>query len=271
MNNKDISTIVILGAGNLSWHLSLALHHAGLKILSIYNRNIEKAQKIANEVNTVAIDKLSEIPSNADLYLLAVSDQAISELIDQLPHFNGIIAHTAGSVPLESISAGRTCIGVFYPFQTFTSGQTVEFLNVPLCIEASDTETGSKLTALAGKLSQKVVQLTSNQRLQLHLAAVFVCNFANYFNTLAYNFLEKANIDFGLLHGLIIETARKATQHQPFLGQTGPARRDDKITIEKHLEILNEQPDLQELYFELTNRILEMYDHDKLTSKSRNE
>lgn len=65
---------------------------------------------------------------------------------------------------------------------------------------------------------------------------------------LAESLLTQDRIDFDLLKPLISETADKLYDIPPRKAQTGAAKRNDKRTMAKHLELLSADPKLADLY-----------------------
>lgn len=252
---SSIKKMVLIGTGNVAWHLGHALKKAGVDILQVYDRQPEKAKGFAAELSTTPLSNLSNIIEDADLYLLCVSDAAIAEVGAQLHYVRGIVAHTSGSISLNALK-GNENMGVFYPLQTFTKGLPVDLNQVPFLCEGNGTQTESALMALALELSTKVYAISSAQREKLHIAAVFANNFTNHLLAKAHQICEENHIPFSVLHPLILETARKATEANPENSQTGPAKRGDTVTIEKHLSQLAD-PNLRELYTILTKSIQE--------------
>lgn len=159
-----------------------------------------------------------------------------------------LLVHTAGSIPM-SIWEGKTSrYGVFYPMQTFSKQREVDFRTIPFFIESNSSEDTELLKAIASVLSEKVYEATSEQRRSLHLAAVFTCNFTNHMYALAAELLKKYNLPFDAMLPLIDETARKVHELEPKQAQTGPAVRYDENVINKHLEMLADEPEMRELY-----------------------
>jgi predicted short-subunit dehydrogenase-like oxidoreductase (DUF2520 family) len=152
-----------------------------------------------------------------------------------------------------------TNYGVFYPFQTFTKEKKVEFDHIPICIEAKTPQNLEILNGLALSISQNIKFFDSNQRQQIHLAAVFVCNFVNHFYTIGEKLLTEKGIDFDILKPLILETASKVIYQSPESSQTGPASRNDRIVMDKHLAMLANDPDLKSLYSLLSERIIQTH------------
>ncbi len=246
--------IVIIGAGNVATHLSKALLKAGNSIKLIYSKTEVSAKTLAKELNVNYTTNVELIDNEADLYIFAVSDNAIADLALNLDIKSKNVVHTAGSVPL-SVFNGAKNYGVFYPLQTFSKSREVNFKEVPLCIEANNSEFNQTLTELASKISESVWQIDSVKRKQLHLSAVFACNFVNHMYALAKELIGQEEIDFEILHPLIKETAIKATTMEPKLAQTGPALRNDTESLEKHLELLSSYPEIQKIYRTISESI----------------
>ena len=97
---------------------------------------------------------------------------------------------------------------VFYPLQTFSLERDVDWQATPLFVEATNKDDLVILSDLANSLSKRVYQYTSKQRLTLHLAAVFACNFSNYCFDMAKQVVDAEQVNFSLLYPLILETAK---------------------------------------------------------------
>ncbi|HWS01630.1 MAG TPA: DUF2520 domain-containing protein, partial [Prolixibacteraceae bacterium] len=169
-----------------------------------------------------------------------------------------LVVHTSGSISMDILSAVSENYGVFYPLQTLSKQKEVDFRTIPICIEANSAENLEKLTILANILSDQVYPVDSVRRRQLHLAAVFVCNFVNHFYAIGEKLLQEQQIDFNLLRPLILETAQKAMQFSPPDVQTGPAARGNRQIQEQHLKLLEHHPDWQQLYQLISNNIINL-------------
>ena len=227
--------VVIIGYGNVASHLYNVFSKTDvISISKINSRNIK------------------DIP-DSDIIIIAVSDDAISEVSNQLKNNNSLIAHTSGTVSLDAIKSKRK--GVFYPLQTFTKEKSIDFSKVPFCIEATNDTDLQILTNLAGAIDAKTYQITTAQRKKLHIAAVFVNNFSNHMYTIGKEICDQHQVPFEILLPLIKETANKITEISPAEAQTGPGKRNDEQTIKNHLEQLNSQQ--QEIYSLITKSIQE--------------
>lgn len=241
--------IVILGAGNVATHLFEAFAKASeTEVVQVYNHRKTALDYFRYRVDTTCSLKALK---PADFYLIAIKDDRVEALVKRLKSADAIIAHTSGSVPLQS-SAKRN--GVFYPLQTFSKHIAVDFSQVPMCIEADTTETEQQLIALGEAISRHVYQISTTQRKSLHLAAVFACNFTNHLYAIAEKICSDQQIPFSTLHALIDETAHKAQKDSPAKNQTGPGIRHDQQTIDSHLQQL-QSAELKEIYKLLTQSI----------------
>lgn len=259
--------VVFIGSGNVATQLGLALQAKGITISQIYSRTEANAKELADKLNTKYTDNISEIYQYADMYIYAIKDNSFRNFLNSfdLPQ-EAIHVHTAGSIHISNFDKFTNKYGVFYPLQTFSKDKIVDFTDIPICIETSTEMVEKKLVEMANLLTTKVYILDSEQRRQLHLAAVFACNFSNYMYDIASEIVGKAGIGFDLLHPLILETATKIKTLTPYLAQTGPSVRYDKKTIDTHLWMLRKTPEYKKLYFELSNDIHNR--HKKSKSKS---
>ena len=263
-----IENVVLIGAGNLATQLALALVEKGIQVKQVYSRKLESATELAGKVNAGFTNDLSQLISEADLYIIAVKDSAIQEVLENLElDENRLIVHTAGSIPMSVLEGFTTNYGVFYPLQTFSKSRKVDFADIPICIEANHPANIMKLEELGNKLSNSVNQINSGERKTLHLAAVFTNNFVNHFYSIGAAILHDKKLDFDLLKPLIRETAEKIQTMHPFDAQTGPARRDDQAIIHAQLKMLHNQAEFQKIYSFVTESIFQLqqkHNHDLL-------
>lgn len=250
--------VVIVGAGNVATHLAKALFERDHQVLQVWSKHEENALALAKAVDAVTIPSLENLELNADLCLVSVKDDAIAAVAEQLGGFKGIVAHTAGAVPLHIFDGKVNNYGVFYPLQTFSKAKDVDFRTIPLCLEANSSDSLNALREVAQTLSQTVREVNSDQRKILHLSAVFACNFVNHMYALADEMLKANNLDFKLIVPLIQETALKVVDNTPGLVQTGPAIRHDEETMVAHQQMLESHPQLLEIYKMVSNSIKNM-------------
>lgn len=254
INMKLIQNISIVGSGNVAYHLGIALKNSGVKINFVYARNIDEGTRLAQMLDSHFINEL-HLLSNTDLVLLCVPDEVIYDLINQIPNEN--IAYTSGSVELKQ-KEGKN-IGVFYPLQTFRKTDTLAIEKVPFFIEASNKTLKNNLIPLAQKISNNVSIISSEERKKYHLSAVFINNFTNHLLYLAKKEADKNGLVWDNLLPLLEETMKKNLISNPFDNQTGPAKRNDNQTINKHLAMLDGKS--KEIYQLITESIKSTY-HD---------
>jgi len=242
--------VVLLGAGNVASHLTSAfLNTQGINLVQVYNRSITTIEHLAEQ--TAITSHLSQL-KDADIYIIAIPDNHITELEDKLYLNNKLVIHTSGSVAMGELKR-NTNIGVFYPLQSFSKDKNVDFSTIPLCIECNDKSSLLLLDKLANLITDKVYHINSEQRKSIHLAAVFVNNFVNHMYQIGNEVCATNNVPFEILQPLIQETANKIIDISPFEAQTGPAKRNDTKTINKHLAML--PLDQREIYTLLTQNI----------------
>ncbi|SFA45269.1 Predicted oxidoreductase, contains short-chain dehydrogenase (SDR) and DUF2520 domains [Pedobacter suwonensis] len=247
--------IVLLGSGNVATNLAKALKANGEDVIQVYSPNLDHARSLADLIGAVGINDLTELEQQADLYIISVKDDAIESVAKSLKHVTGLVVHTSGTTDIDILSSQVQHAGVFYPLQTFSKDREVLFENVPLCIEANGEKQFMILKNLAAKMSREVYELNGEKRKVLHLAAVFTCNFPNHLYALANKILSRNELDFEIIRPLIAETANKVMSNLPGDVQTGPAIRADESTLNKHLSMLTDMPELQNIYQTLSNSI----------------
>lgn len=246
-----MTTVVIVGTGNVAQQLYIAMSNkVGVKIIQVIGRDKKKLSPFKNCPKTSTdYDTISD----ADIYIIAVNDDSILAVSQHFIKKLGLVVHTSGSMPL-SILPSTVRRGVFYPLQTISKEHKIDFEDVPICIEAEKSEDYNVLSELANTISGQVQIMTSDQRKSVHLAAVFVNNFTNHLYHIGNEICEEAGVPFTILNQLILETAKKATQTTALNAQTGPAIRNDQLTMKQHLELLNNK-DYRNIYSVLSNSI----------------
>ncbi len=251
--------VVLIGSGNVATHLGKALKSAGHTILQVWSRNIQNAHELAELLNAKAISSLALLSDAADIYIISVSDDAIPSIAAAFPFSNKLLVHTSGTTGIEVLQRASQRTGVFYPLQTFSKQRPVNFQKIPVAVEGCTAEIESDLKRLAESISENVVVFDSEKRKALHVAAVFACNFTNHLYTLSKEILGASHLNFELIRPLIEETAKKVQNFYPDEVQTGPAVRNDLAIVNKHLEFLKGKPELQALYRDLSQNIINFY------------
>jgi len=244
--------IVLIGSGKVASALADLLDALGHSLVQVYSRTADHASLLANKYGAAAISSLADINKTANLYLIAVSDDAIDEVVKQLPEsLKGIVIHTSGATHLSVLDKFPNG-GVIYPIQTISKHTDLKDRTTPLGIEGNNEISTALLLEIGKSLSKKSFYCNSHQRLALHVAAVFANNFSNALYQVAHDILKENNLSFDLLKPLILETAHHVQNQLPKEVQTGPAKRNDQNTINRHLEFLTQKPNWTTIYQELT-------------------
>lgn len=254
--------ISLMGSGRVATHLAKVLVQSH-QIVQIYSPQYAHAKQLAEMVKAEAINQIEQIQSDIDLLIIAVSDQSIPQVIEQVTKYlpKVLIVHTSGSTDLKVLTQFHARAGVFYPLQTFSLEREIDWSTTPLFVETSIEQDLRILDELAQSLSQRVYLYSSAQRLSLHLAAVFACNLSNYCYDMAKQVTDAQHVDFSLLYPLILETAQKATKNDPRTMQTGPAMRGDQNILQMHQTMLEnaQQNELKTVYTLLSEQILQRH------------
>jgi len=247
-----MKNIVLIGSGNVATHLGLSLYRKGYKIKQVWSRKLKNSKILAKKLNSTSTDSLHNL-KNADLYIVAVKDDILKSIILKLDNIN--IIHTSGSMGLEVFGERFKNHGILYPLQTFNKNIFLDISSTPIFIETNNDSFEKEITDIGRNLSKTVLKMTSIERKQLHIAAVFACNFTNHMYTIAHSILKESNIDFKLLLPIIKQTSNKLNEEEPSKIQTGPAKRKDKKVIENHITNLSEKT-TKEIYRLISKSIM---------------
>jgi len=253
--------IIFIGAGNVASAMAKALHTKH-DIVQVYSKSNAHAKKLASTLQCSFTTDLKKIIVDADIFIVAVKDDAIEQVASVLRLKNKLVLHTSGAIDIWPLKKISSRYGVLYPLQTFSKDSLVK-KGIPFCIEASDESVKKILEALVKELGGKINVLSSKQRAKLHMAAVFVNNFTNHMFAIAEDILKEDKIPFSLLLPLIEETIAKIKSRTPLQVQTGPALRKDKKTIKKHEKMLSGKPEYLKIYKKMTKSIQHIHSHAK--------
>ncbi len=256
---KKQNSVILIGAGNVGFHLGKKLFEEGIIIEQVYSRKITKAKRLSKLINATPTNDFDAISKKGNLYILAIPDSVIGNVAQQLSKVippSKLVVHTSGATPSTVLKPYFKNYGIFYPLQTFSIGKAVDFQNIPICVDSNLKKHRIFLEKLGRKISQNVHLINDKERAILHVAAVFVNNFSNNLFTIGEKITEKENLSFDILKPLIQETVDKIIHHSPTKMQTGPAKRGDKNTIDRHLKYLNKNfPEFAMIYKMMTQNI----------------
>lgn len=253
--------IFVIGSGRMANALAPALLGAGHHITGIHSRNQKTGTSLSKYLRCAFFESL-QIPKETELIIVAVNDDATKTVASRIPKSKAIIVHTSGSVDMSALGRKKSA-GVFYPLETMSGKRRVAFRKIPVCVEASDEKTLISLLSLAHSLSEHVYVLDSEKRKALHVAAIFTNNFTNHLLGLASEISSQEGVPFRILEQLALTTIKNAFQNHPRQVQTGPARRGDQKTIDRHLAYLKKQPQARELYAMISKQIVAVHKKGK--------
>lgn len=246
--------IVIIGSGNVAFHLAKAFVLNNIPLTQIFGRNEKELSRIFEEINIpFSTEKLDE----ADLYIICVSDHSVEDVSGFITTKNCLVAHTSGSLPKEVLT-GEYRKSSFYPLQTFSKSKALDYSKIPFFIEAENEEDRKILFSIASKISENVMESTYEKRKYIHLTAVFACNFVNHLFARAKEISDSQEIPFDYFLPLIDETVQKIYEIDPKSAQTGPAVRNDKRVLELHEQLLSGES--LEIYKTMNHSIQKMYE-----------
>jgi predicted short-subunit dehydrogenase-like oxidoreductase (DUF2520 family) len=252
--------VFIIGSGNVAYHMVRAIWKTDSEIVGLYSRNDRDARACVRGEKVDLFDDLSAIPTSADLYLICVNDDSISEIVSSLSSDikeSKIVAHTSGSQSIDVLENVESA-GVFYPVQTFTKGRKMTYEDIPFCISSNNDNVETQLSALADKISGNVNIISDDQRKKIHLSAVMMNNFVNHLIYKSEEFLEKNELPIELIQPLLKQTIAKHAKLGSLEAQTGPAVRNDESTINAHIDMLTSDLD-KELYKAISSSITETH------------
>jgi predicted short-subunit dehydrogenase-like oxidoreductase (DUF2520 family) len=246
--------IVLIGSGNVATVLGRKSQSAGHRIVQVYGHNADHANLLAIKLGTTSTSYISSIERKADLMIVALRDEAVGYLVKEIGEVKSILVHTAGALSINEVRGSNKSFGVLYPLQSLR--KEIEIIPaLSILVDGNNTNTTRLLKEFAHSIAGSVTEADDEARLKYHLAATLVNNFTNHLYSLAASFCEKENISFRALQPLIEETAIRLRNTTPQKAQTGAAIRNDRITIEKHQQLLKKYPDIFKYYNLFTEEI----------------
>lgn len=247
--------IVFIGSGNIAHFFATRLHEKGHDIVQLYSRTLEHGKELSKKINATLIDDLKQITQHADAYFLAIKDDALSEVAQQLNFTDKLVIHCAGAIPLDVVEHISTNRAVIWALYSVRKDDLPTINNVPLIVEGNNDTALQNALLLANDISEKVVQTDYRQREWMHLNAVLVNNFTNHLFSVAEKICNENKLPFEILHPIIFQTVKQIAQSSPGKSQTGPAIRNDNQTIQKHELLLHNQPYWKKMYETITASI----------------
>jgi predicted short-subunit dehydrogenase-like oxidoreductase (DUF2520 family) len=254
--------VVIIGSGNVGTVLGRKIQVSGHTILQVMSRHLQHAKLLAGILDCEATNDWQKINLNGDLYLLALTDKTLLHLAEHLQLNHALAVHTAGSVSKDVLGGITTNYGVVYPLQSLRIGME-PIPDLPLLVDGNSPDALALISDFAHSLSNQVTTVGDTERSKLHLSAVITGNFTNHLFSLAQDYCDKEGLDFSLLLPLIRETIDRMKFYSPGAVQTGPAIRNDRETLRKHVAMLEQYPALKKLYKTFSRSIRDFHRESK--------
>ncbi len=248
--------ISIIGNGKVAQALAIRLQESRQELVEMFSQNQNKLTQFCSRKSITPLNDIRKLNRNIDLLIIAINDDAIEKVSKEIQG-NFLVVHTSGSVPMEVLNTQNIPnFGVLYPLFSFSKHQKIDFREIPFLVEANTKKNQSLLLEIANAISDSVHICKSDLRFKYHLMAVFVNNFVNHIWGQAQASSQEMGLKFDLLKPILMQTAQKAVSSPNILElQTGPAIRNDKLIINKHLKKLESLPEMQNLYQILTQMI----------------
>lgn len=256
-------TFYIVGTGNTAWFMATRLVKAGHTCMGIYGRQKDRAEQLAKAIKAPVLNSLSDIGDDADCCILAITDHAIKDVAGNFSFQQTTLVHTAGSVNRTVLEPFAQHTGVLWPIYSIVKDNLPKHREVPVTIKGNTEHAEDVLLQLATSITDIYYTISWEQRQWLHLCAVLCNNFTNHMMAVSEQICHKQHVPFSLLYPIVTQTAERIRQSSPKLLQTGPAKRNDMITIDRHLGLLGQNPEWMALYKAITTSIEKMYGNDK--------
>ncbi|MEN9511109.1 MAG: hypothetical protein RLZZ370_928 [Bacteroidota bacterium] len=237
----------ILGSGKLATAVAQRLVAQGWPIHWIVSRNKESGQKLAEACQSQFVDASDHGHSwSAELLLLCVPDDQIAPSARMFKEHASCMIHLSGTVALDVLDCDKAA--VMWPLMSFNQLLTVPWSEIPWFWEATHETATAAVHMLVKTLGGTAIQATETSRRYMHLAAVFAHNFSNACISMAQELAADAACSPDTLNP-IIQNMLNQLQHQPARSlQTGPALRGDVQTMQAHLNLLQEHPEMAACY-----------------------
>ena len=248
--------ISFIGSGNVATHLALALYRCGDVIDQVYSPNPLHASLLAGRVEAETVSDIHDLHGNADVYILAIPDNALFDVALDLQLGNALVLHTSGATAADVLKKTSRRYGVLWSPQSFVRDASIEYDELPFCIEGNTPQTADDIEAFIGRVSTHVFRTTQEQRQWLHLAAVFVNNFSNGLTAISQKICRDHDLPFEVLHPIMCTTVRRACYGDVRYQLTGPAVRNDSRTLAAHRRMLHDEPDFLAVYDQLSEILM---------------
>ncbi len=237
----------ILGGGRAAWAFGSAWLRIGWPITGVWLRPVSTSR--LPELLGAPRRSIAELAAESELLLIAVSDRAIAEIAAKIPETESIIFHASGVQ--RSLRNGFS----LHPLKSLRPvGEPSDLTGSLLVFEGQHRKT-AKLIAVA--IGARFAEVTPEQKALYHAGAVFGSNYVAAVLDIAASIMQRVGIEEAKtdLVALALSAIENWQQHADAGRFTGPAIRGDIETLERHIAALSDDPQVQQAYKLLADRI----------------
>ena len=196
------------------------------------------------------------VPPGGILFL-CVPDAAIAAMAERVaamsPPRGLAIVHTSGAQGLDVLAALRpNAVGSFHPLQPFPAPRDPSaFRGITVAVDGSTPALRRRLSALARRLGATPRRVDDSQRALYHASAAFASNFTHVAVAKAAELLQEMGWSekesLAALMPLVEGQLANMRRLGPVRGLTGPIRRGDSATVERHVSAMRD-PEKARIY-----------------------
>ncbi len=268
--------LTIIGCGRLGKTLAfLWKQNKLISIQDIYNSSITSAERaVAFIGDGSACHSMAQF-TPADIYLIAVPDDQIEVLCQQLaqqasPKIGSLVMHCSGlqtSTCLNAVKSLGCDIASVHPVFGFSNPAVdIHHFAGTYCSFEGDRQAWDRISFLIEGISGQLFPIEKEYKAFYHVASVFASNYLIALSAIAEDCYKKSGLPINLAKTLIHNLMEKSLNRiniNPDLSKalTGPIQRSDQRTLKKHLEILEPFDDLVRVYKSLGKTILGLTEH----------
>jgi predicted short-subunit dehydrogenase-like oxidoreductase (DUF2520 family) len=249
----------LIGTGHMATFLVERLLAAGHRCTAVWGRNEAKARQFADRLQTSVAPSAQQCGSSAPVCLLAVGDAGIAPMAQSLRLPAQAVIHFAGSVSIDILAPVSPHHGVLWPVYSILSHDLPTHRNIPAGWEASGRQAAGAIAQIAASFTDQAFEANGDQRHWMHLCAVLGNNFINHLLAISQRLCSSHGLSFDQLRPLLEQTFGRALSGNPVALQSGPARRGDAPTLQRHHGMLASEPHWQQVYDALSASIENMY------------
>jgi predicted short-subunit dehydrogenase-like oxidoreductase (DUF2520 family) len=266
-------TTFVIGAGPVATALAGAMRLGGVPVLGLWARKPPHARAAGSAAGVAAFSSAPpDVLLEAEVVILAVRDQMIGEVATMLVG-TGLVTkrhtllHCAGAASAKELLAPVADqvfgIGTMHPLSAIADARTAMRALKGTVFGVEGDERGREMAAkLVAAIGGIVLALDSSQMAAYHAAAALASNYIVATIDAAAAVLAGAGIPAEEAARALVPLAegalRNVALHGTTAGLTGPIRRGDAATVERHLEALRGKPDVAEIYRGLARRAVEI-------------